>query len=38
MQVYGNAALLNTGGEPREFHFLTGTIPDLNESFGNHPR
>lgn len=34
MQVYGNAALLNTGGEPREFHFLTGTIPDLNDPSG----
>jgi hypothetical protein len=34
VQVYGNAALLNTEGEPRNFTFLTGVLPDLNWPVG----
>ena len=30
LQVYGDDALLNAGGQPRDFTFLTGTLPDLN--------
>ncbi|MEO8425962.1 MAG: hypothetical protein ABI651_02505 [Verrucomicrobiota bacterium] len=29
MQVYGDAALLNAQGDPRNFTFLTGTLPEL---------
>lgn len=29
MQVYGDAALLNAEGEPRNFNFLIGTLPEL---------
>ena len=30
MQVYGDAALLGTDGQPRSFVFLTGSLPDLH--------
>jgi len=30
VQVYGNAAVLDAGGNPRDFNFLTGTLPELN--------
>jgi len=29
VQAYGDAALLNPQGEPRNFNFLTGTLPEL---------
>lgn len=29
MLVYGDAALLNAQGQPRNFHFLTGVLPEL---------
>ncbi len=29
VQVYGNAAVLNAQGAPRNFNFLTGTLPEL---------
>lgn len=32
-QVYGNAALLNAQGEPRDYHFLTGTLPAQPEPY-----
>ena len=34
MQVYGDAALLATNGQPRNFLFLTGSVPDLHEANG----
>ncbi|MBM3832411.1 MAG: hypothetical protein FJ403_03870 [Verrucomicrobia bacterium] len=34
MQVYGDAALLNAAGQPRNFNFLTGTLPELNAPAG----
>jgi hypothetical protein len=34
VQVYGNEALLNASGQPRDFTFLTGTLPDLNFPVG----
>jgi hypothetical protein len=34
MQVYGDAALLNAQGNPRNFAFLTGTLPELNVPVG----
>jgi hypothetical protein len=34
MQVYGNAALLAGNGSPRDFAFLTGTLPELNFPVG----
>jgi hypothetical protein len=34
MQVYGDAALLNAQGAPRNFNFLTGTLPELNVPVG----
>lgn len=30
VQAYGDAALFNTAGEPRNFTFLIGTLPELN--------
>ncbi|TMP98807.1 MAG: CHRD domain-containing protein, partial [Verrucomicrobia bacterium] len=30
MQVYGDAALLGADGQPRNFVFLTGSLPDLH--------
>ena len=30
VQVYGDAALYNAQGQPRNFVFLTGALPDLN--------
>lgn len=30
VQVYGNEALLNPQGEPRDYVFLTGVLPELN--------
>ena len=29
MQVYGDAAVLNASGKPRNFNFLIGTLPEL---------
>ncbi|MHB1308708.1 MAG: hypothetical protein ACYC23_16635 [Limisphaerales bacterium] len=29
VQAYGDASLFNTAGEPRNFNFLTGTLPEL---------
>jgi hypothetical protein len=29
VQAYGDAALFNANGMPRNFHFLTGTLPEL---------
>lgn len=34
VQVYGDAALLSATGEPRDFNFLTGTLPELNSPSG----
>jgi hypothetical protein len=34
VQVYGNDALLGPEGNPREFSFLTGTLPELNFPVG----
>jgi hypothetical protein len=34
VQVYGDAALLSPAGEPRNFAFLTGVLPDLNSPVG----
>lgn len=34
MQVYGNSALFNASGAPRNFNFLTGTLPELNAPVG----
>ncbi len=34
MQVYGDAALLNATGQPRNFNFLTGTLPEVNAPSG----
>ncbi|MCP5520299.1 MAG: hypothetical protein H7A46_01970 [Verrucomicrobiales bacterium] len=34
VQVYGNEALLNAAGEPRDYTFLTGVLPDLNFPVG----
>lgn len=34
MQVYGNSALFNASGAPRNFNFLTGTLPELNSPVG----
>lgn len=34
VQVYGNEALLNAAGEPRDFTFLTGVLPELNFPVG----
>lgn len=34
MQVYGNEAVLGGDGEPRNFNFLTGTLPELNFPVG----
>ena len=34
MQVYGDAAVLATDGQPRDFVFLTGSLPDLNRPNG----
>lgn len=30
VQVYGNAAVLDGSGNPRNYNFLTGTLPELN--------
>jgi hypothetical protein len=34
MQVYGDAALLSAAGQPRNFSFLTGTLPELSAPNG----
>lgn len=34
MQVYGDAALLNASGNPRNFNFLTGVLPNLSFPIG----
>jgi hypothetical protein len=34
MQVYGDAAVLNAAGAPRNFNFLTGTLPELAAPVG----
>lgn len=34
VQAYGDAALLNAQGNPRNFVFLTGTLPELNFPVG----
>jgi hypothetical protein len=34
MQVYGNEALLGAGGVPRNFNFLTGTLPEVSAPVG----
>jgi hypothetical protein len=34
VQAYGDAALFNAQGEPRNFEFLTGTLPELNSPVG----
>jgi hypothetical protein len=34
VQVYGNAAVLDASGNPRNFNFLTGTLPELNAPNG----
>jgi hypothetical protein len=34
MQVYGDAALFQANGEPRNFNFLIGTLPDLQSPAG----
>jgi hypothetical protein len=34
MQVYGDGALLSATGTPRNFTFLTGTLPELNVPVG----
>lgn len=34
MQVYGDDALFNATGAPRNFNFLTGTLPELNAPNG----
>lgn len=34
VQVYGNEALFNADGQPRNFNFLTGTLPELSAPSG----
>ncbi|MBI4324569.1 MAG: hypothetical protein HY674_04825 [Chloroflexi bacterium] len=34
VQVYGNEAVLNAQGQPRNFNFLTGTLPELAAPVG----
>lgn len=34
MQVYGDAAVLNSAGQPRNFNFLLGTLPELTAPVG----
>lgn len=34
VQAYGDAALFNADGSPRNFNFLTGTLPELNFPVG----
>jgi hypothetical protein len=34
VQAYGDAALFNAQGNPRNFHFLTGTLPELAAPVG----
>jgi hypothetical protein len=34
VQAYGDAALFNAAGEPRNFNFLIGTLPELNFPIG----
>lgn len=34
VQAYGDAALFSSAGEPRNFSFLTGTLPELNFPVG----
>ncbi|MDG2125237.1 MAG: hypothetical protein P8J87_16150 [Verrucomicrobiales bacterium] len=34
VQIYGNGAVLNGGGNPRDYQFLTGTLPELNFPVG----
>jgi len=35
MQVYGDAALFEADGDPRNFNFLIGTLPDLRTPTGS---
>jgi hypothetical protein len=34
MQVYGDAAVLNPQGQPRNYNFLIGTLPELDAPLG----
>ena len=34
MQVYGDDAVLNNTGQPRNFNFLIGTLPELAAPVG----
>jgi hypothetical protein len=34
VQAYGDASLFNAQGQPRNFNFLTGTLPELNSPSG----
>jgi hypothetical protein len=34
VQVYGDGAVLNASGQPRNFNLLTGTLPELKEENG----
>jgi hypothetical protein len=34
MEVYGDAAVLSTQGEPRDFNFLIGTLPEIDSPAG----
>jgi hypothetical protein len=34
VQVYGDSAVLNANAQPRNFNFLTGTLPELNAPNG----
>ena len=34
MLVYGNSAVLDANGQPRNFQFLTGTLPEINREIG----
>lgn len=34
VQAYGDASFLNAQGNPRDFNFLTGTLPELNAPSG----
>lgn len=34
LQVYGDTTLLNNQGQPRNFNFLTGTLPEIRDVIG----
>src|SRR5690606_40098796 len=34
LNAWGDAALFDPSGEPRNFHFLLGTLPDLSDPVG----